>query len=71
MSISTKTRTALDAFVARKAEIDRLLAKLQSMSDDHFDVAPDNVHWGHVGDLMNIAALLRRAVAEQGANEEG
>lgn len=54
------TRTALDAFIARKAEIDALLARLQALSDDHFDVAPDDIHWGHVGTLAHYAELLKR-----------
>jgi len=33
-------RTALDTFLARKAEIDALLARLAAYSDDHFGVAP-------------------------------
>ena len=53
-------QTALDAFVARKAEIDEMLARIQGLSDDHFNVLPDEVHWGHVGDLANYAELMRR-----------
>jgi hypothetical protein len=33
-------RTALDAYIARKAEIDTMLARLKALSDDHFNVAP-------------------------------
>ena len=59
----TRTRTntqALDAFIARKAEIDTLLARLAAHSDDHFGVGPDEVNWGHVGTLAHYAELLRR-----------
>ena len=52
--------TALDAFTARKAEIDEILARIQGLSDDHFNVLPDDVHWGHVGDLVHYANQLRR-----------
>jgi hypothetical protein len=52
--------TAIDAFIARKAEIDTMLARLQSLSDDHFDVAPEEVTWGHVGDLGRYAELLKQ-----------
>ena len=51
---------ALDAFLARKAEIDTMLARIQALSDDYFNVAPDEVHWGHVGDLDRYAELLKR-----------
>jgi hypothetical protein len=43
--------TAKDAFIAKKAAIDTMLARLQALSDDHFDSHPDEVHWGHVGNL--------------------
>ena len=53
-------RTALDAYFARKAEIDTMLARLNALSDDHFNVAPDGVDWGHVGTLAHYAGLLKR-----------
>ena len=53
-------RTALDAYIARKAEIDTMLARLTALSDDHFNVAPDEVNWGHVGTLAHSAELLKR-----------
>ena len=42
------TRTndkALAAFMARKAEIDTMLARLQALSDEHFEASPDDIHW--------------------------
>ena len=53
-------RTALDAYIARKAEIDTMLARLKALSDDHFNVGPDEVDWGHVGTLTHYAELLKR-----------
>ena len=53
-------RTALDAYIARKAEIDTMLARLKALSDDHFIVGPDEVDWGHVGTLAHYAELLKR-----------
>jgi len=52
--------SALDAFIAKKAEIDAILARLMDLSHDHFNVHPDEIHWGHVGNLDSYAALLRR-----------
>jgi len=55
------TRTndkALAAFMARKAEIDTMLARLQALSDEHFEASPDDIHWGHVGDLADISKNL-------------
>ena len=53
-------RNALDAFIARKAEIDTMLARLKALSDDHFNVSPDEIDWGHVGTLAHYAELLKR-----------
>ncbi len=59
MTNDRKKQTALDAFLARKVEIDEMLARLQTLSDDHFDVAPDDINWGHVGDIGWTAEHLR------------
>ena len=50
---------ALAAFLTRKAEIDTMLARLQGLSDEHFEASPDEIHWGHVGDLADISKNLR------------
>ncbi|MTW18338.1 hypothetical protein GJ689_19230 [Rhodoplanes serenus] len=60
MTRRTDNAKALDAFIARKAEIDTMLARLQALSDEHFEVHPDEVHWGHVGTLADYAELLKR-----------
>jgi hypothetical protein len=51
---------ALTAFIAKKAEIDAMLARLQALSDDHFDCHPDEVNWATVGSLEHYASLLKR-----------
>jgi hypothetical protein len=59
----TKTRSnddALAAFVSKKAEIDAMLSRLQSLSDDHFNYSPDEIRWDHVGTLGYYAELLKR-----------
>ena len=53
-------RTALDAYIAKKTEIDTMLARLTALSDDHFNVAPDDVTWADVGTLAHYAELLKR-----------
>lgn len=50
---------ALAAFIARKAEIDALLARLVALSADHFECGPEDVDWGHVGTLDHYRARLR------------
>ena len=59
---------ALDAFIAKKAEIDTMLTRLKALSDEHFNVAPDDVNWGHVGTLSDYATLLKR-ITDSAFNE--
>jgi len=51
---------ALDAFIAKKAEIDEMLTRLQALSDNHFEAHPDEINWGDVGTLDHYASLLKR-----------
>ena len=51
---------ALNAFIGKKAEIDEMLARLQALSDDHFNCQPDTITWGDVGSLEHHASLLKR-----------
>lgn len=50
---------ALAAFIEKKTEIDAMLARLQGLSDDHFNARPDEINWGHVGTLEHYASLLK------------
>jgi len=52
---------ALDAYIAKLAQIQEELAELQARADDHFGNEPDSIHWAHVGDLDNILASLQLA----------
>ncbi len=61
-------RTALDAYIARKAEIDTMLDRLRALSDEHFNVSPDEVDWSHVGTLAHYAELLKR-ITDSAFNE--
>lgn len=56
----TKTPAALDAFIARKTEIDTMLERLTALSGEHFGYSPDAIDWGHVGTLTHYAELLKR-----------
>ncbi|MFN3727512.1 MAG: hypothetical protein ACK4SZ_14550 [Allosphingosinicella sp.] len=60
MTKSRNTASALDAFVAKKAEIDAMLERIKALSDDHFDTSPDEINWGHVGTISHYAELLKR-----------
>ncbi|MCK5920189.1 MAG: hypothetical protein KAG66_04570 [Methylococcales bacterium] len=64
---------ALDTFLARKAEIDIALERLKTLSDDHFNAHPDEIDWGHVGDLGRYAELLKQitdAAFQEGEHAE-
>ena len=51
---------ALTAFLGKKAEIDEMLARLQALSDDHFNSHLDEINWGDIGTLEHYAGLLKR-----------
>ena len=56
---ATDNTKALNAFLAAKAEIDTMLERLTSLSAEHFAIGPDEITWGHVGDLNQTRARLR------------
>ena len=58
--IAKSQEQALATFIAKKAEIDVMLTRLQALSDDHFGYAPDEITWAHVGTLEHYAELLKR-----------
>jgi hypothetical protein len=59
----------LATFVSKKAQIDAMLARLQALSDDHFNYGPDELTWAHVGTLEHYAELLKRVT--DSASKEG
>jgi len=56
---ATDNSKALSAFLAARHEIDGMLARLATLSADHFETSPDEIHWGHVGTLNHYRAKLR------------
>jgi hypothetical protein len=59
MTETPDTPRAIDAFIARKAEIDAMLERLRALSDDHFNTRPDDIRWGDVGTLTGYRDRLR------------
>ena len=59
---------ASTAFMAQKAEIDTMLARLTALSADHFETNPDEINWGHVGNLGHYASLLKQ-ITDMAFNE--
>ena len=56
----TDNSEAVAAFLAKKAEIGTMLARLANLSADHFNAEPETLHWGHVGNLEFYVSLLKR-----------
>lgn len=54
-----KKPSALDEFILQKMAIDQSLKLLQALSNEHFNVAPDEVKWADAGSLAHVAALLK------------
>ncbi|WP_291830403.1 hypothetical protein [Bosea sp. (in: a-proteobacteria)] len=50
---------SLEAFLAKKAEFDALLAELQQASEDHFGADPEAVLWGEAAWLADATAKLK------------
>ena len=50
---------AVDAYVRNVATIDAMLRRLQEACDDHVSNSPDEIHWGHVGDVSYIEESLK------------
>jgi hypothetical protein len=51
---------ALDAFIARKADIDIMLERLKDLSDDHFGYSPEHITWAHVETIAHYAERLKQ-----------
>ena len=56
----SENTTAIDAFLAKKAEFDAMLARLQTLSADHFNWTPDEINWSHAGTMAHYAEMLKR-----------
>nr|WP_265502404.1 hypothetical protein [Paracoccus beibuensis] len=59
-NIARGNDAALAAFIAKKAEIDTMLGRLQAFGEDHFGADPERLNWADVGSLEYQAYLLRQ-----------
>ena len=60
MTTTSKTNdAALAAFMAGKAEIDALLARIAAASEDHFGTNPERVSWAGAGSLGFVTERLK------------
>ena len=52
--------TALDAYMAAHAEALALIERIQVAIENHDDApAPEQIHWGHVGDITETRRMLQ------------
>jgi hypothetical protein len=56
---TTQHEKAFEAFIARTAQIDVILARLQKLSADHFEVDPDKADWGDVSTIGHVLDYLQ------------
>jgi hypothetical protein len=61
MSKKTNHQNAQSAFIAKKAQIDTILSRLQKLSGEHFELDPDKVDWGDVGAIGHVLDYLQEA----------
>jgi hypothetical protein len=67
--MTTANEKALDRFMAIVGEVRTTLEAIGEANDEHYDLAPDEIHWAHVGDaertldgLKEILAVIRGEV---------
>lgn len=58
-----KNEKALDRFLAIVSEIRTATEANQEAADDHFDLTPEEIHWGHVGDATRTLEGLKDVLA--------
>jgi hypothetical protein len=58
---------ALAAFIARKPEIDTILARLTALSAEHFNRTPNAVNWSDVGTIGSYLECLQQVATLRSA----
>ena len=54
-------KQALDEFVGMMAALEEKLDTLKAHIENHMDVAPEEVNWGHVGSAKHLLQLIKEA----------
>lgn len=52
---------ALNEFIGTVAALEEKLDALKAHIENHMDVAPEEVNWGHVGSTKHLLTLLKEA----------
>ena len=50
---------ALDEFIGTMAALEEKLDALKAHVENHMDVAPEEVNWGHVGSAKHLLQLIK------------
>ena len=56
-----KKSEVVDNFIANVTSVTHMLDRLQKAAGDHFGKSPEEVNWGDVGSLANVAEKLKQA----------
>lgn len=62
-SQSKGNEKALEEFIARVGKIDAALETIKAANDEHYNLLPDEIHWGHVGDVGRALEGLEEIIA--------
>lgn len=57
--MTTASEKALDRFISIVGEIRTTLEAIGQANDEHYDLAPDEIHWAHVGDAQRTLDSLK------------
>jgi hypothetical protein len=63
MSTMKTNEEALDRFIVIVCDMRDALTELHGIADDHFNLAPEEIHWGHVGDVARTLEGLKEILA--------
>ena len=63
---AAKNAHALEAYITAQHEVRILLAKLEAQVEAHQDAqTPEEIHWGHVGDIQHIVDELHALTTQE------
>jgi hypothetical protein len=61
--MTTTNEKALARFIEINGEIETVLGELRDANCEHYDLSPDEIHWGHVGDVQRTLDGLKEILA--------
>lgn len=61
--MTANTAEALNRFAEIVGEIRTTLESIREANDEHHDLSPEQIHWGHVGDVTRTLEGLKEILA--------